>query len=346
MGLGRIWRESTPHAKALIVLTNAVSVACLVWVLKDAHLESLGAELRDLKWGWVALAMMADVIVYVVQGIRWSILLEPVAAIPWWRSTRAIYVGLFANEVLPMRTGEVIRCYLQGRWSHQPFSVMLSSALIERIYDGVWLILFFFVTVQFVPPPGFVDELATVLVFLVGALATLVALVVWLKDRAIHLLARGRWAGKIRLLIEDIYLMSRSRSFYVGFLASLPYLLMQILPIYALLRAYGFDDSLWKMAAVTMVLLRVGTVVPSAPGNLGTFQVLTAMSLGLFAVEAAMAKRFSLILWGVITMPLLVVGFIALAITGLKISELKRDAEASALGDQGGSAKPSAPVSV
>ncbi len=66
------------------------------------------------------------------------------------RSTvQAIYIGLFANEVLPLRSGEVIRCYLLARWNELHVSVVLSSALIERLLDGAWLALGFWVITYF-----------------------------------------------------------------------------------------------------------------------------------------------------------------------------------------------------
>ena len=41
-----------------------------------------------------------------------------------------------------------------------------------------------------------------------------------------------------------------------------------------------------------------------------------------------MAGRFTLILWGLITLPLLIVGFIALVASGAKMGEIHREAQA------------------
>ena len=116
-----------------------------------------------MHWGWVAAAVMFDILVYFLQGWRWSLLLRPVANVPYARSIRAIYVGLFANEILPLRTGEIIRCYLQGRWSGLPFTVTLSSALIERIFDGLWLCVCLLVTTYFVELPELYITLGKIL---------------------------------------------------------------------------------------------------------------------------------------------------------------------------------------
>jgi hypothetical protein len=79
-----------------------------------------------------------------------------------------------------------------------------------------------------------------------------------------------------------------------------------------------------------MVLLRLSSVVPQAPGNIGSFQWVTARTLIMFGLANAHAKRFSLILWAVITIPLIVVGFLALAIEGINMTHLHREATAAA----------------
>jgi len=92
-------------------------------------------------------------------------------------------------------------------------------------------------------------------------------------------------------------------------------------------KGYGFDDLSLTQAFALMVILRLGSVVPQAPGNLGLFQFLTKETLEkVFNVVPAEAARFSLVLWGVVTLPLLIAGFAALTITGAKISALRQAA--------------------
>jgi hypothetical protein len=125
---------------------------------------------------------------------------------------------------------------------------------------------------------------------------------------------------KLNVVIEDLHIIGHSKYLYFSVLTSLPYLLMQMVPIYALARGYpGFDLTIGQ-AATLMVILRLGSVVPQAPGNVGTFQALTVVGLALFGVTGGVAKRFSLVMWSVITLPLLIAGFIALAVTGMRMA--------------------------
>jgi len=138
----------------------------------------------------------------------------------------------------------------------------------------------------------------------------------------------ARVFGWAHVFIEDLHRIGHSRFLYLSALVSIPYTLIQIVPIFAVMQAYGLDEASWKGAAALMVLLRLGSTAPQAPGNLGLFQVLSTLGLTLFGVQAAMARRFTLILWGVVTLPLVLVGFIDVVLTGAKIGEMHREAQA------------------
>lgn len=312
----------------LLIGTNLISVACLYWVLHDVDAKQLTEEVATMDWKWVTVAIVSDILVYFWHAYRWSLLLSPLATVGFWHALRAIYVGLFANEILPFRTGEVIRCYLVARWTELPLSVSLSSALIERIFDGVWLMVCLFVTVKFVHLPKALVDGGILLGVLVLLLAVLLGSAMLFKDKARQLLLRNRVLSKLIIVIEDVNIIGHSRFVYFSAIASLPYLLLQIIPIYALSRGYGIDLTIGEAAAL-MVILRLGAVPPQAPGNVGTFQALTVLGLQIFGVQAALAKRFSVVMWSVITLPLLIVGFIALAITGMKIAEIRHEAHTS-----------------
>lgn len=315
----------------------AVSAGCLIWVLQGVDYASLLDDLQSLHWGWVMLGIAADIGVYFYQAWRWNLLLSPVVRPPLWRSVQAIYVGLFSNEVLPLRPGELIRSYLQARWSKIPFSVSLSSALLERVFDGIWLIVVFVLITahqahQGVAMPRVMIDLAKILAFAVTVAALVLGLVMFWKHHAHNACPKTHFGARLRVAIDDLHLMGQSKSFYFGALASLPYLLIQAIPIYALIRAYGEPLSGLNLAAalVVLVMWRLATAIPQAPGNIGATQVVLVLALGLFNVDKTTAAGFSMVAWGVVTLPLLIGGFIALALTGSKLGELHSDAKAHA----------------
>jgi hypothetical protein len=50
----------------------------------------------------------------------------------------------------------------------------------------------------------------------------------------------------------------------------------------------------------------------------------------MFGLGTAHAKRFSLILWAVVTLPLLLIGFIAVTMEGINLSHLHKEATSAA----------------
>ena len=304
------------------VLGYSLSIVCLLWVLHGYHINDLLQAIRSLDWRWATLAVLADLAVYVAHGWRWNTLLAPVVRLRLWRTVQAIYIGLFANEVLPLRAGELIRCYLLAHWSDLRLSLSFASAAVERLIDGVWMLLTFVITASFVK--GIPKDLI-ILVQALGALIVLSAgAMIWIVSTSRQAPAvdnESRWSSTRRHVVEGLQLMGNVRTIGITSLISLLYLLLQILTVYALMKAYGLDLSFWVAAGV-LAIIRVATVLPNAPGNVGLLNLACVAALRLFDVETNDAKTFSFILLGAQAFPLLLGGAIATALTGSNIGEI------------------------
>jgi len=310
------------------VLGYCLSAGCLIWVLHGYRWDELVPAIKDLDFRWVAVGILADLSVYVVHGWRWNTLLLPVARLKLWRTVQAIYIGLFANEVLPLRVGELIRCYLLAHWNGLRLSVGFASAAMERLIDGFWMLTAFVITASLVK--GIPEDLV-ILVQILGVLLILGAvLLLWViihKQEAHAAIRESRWASTLRHVIEGLHLMGNVRTLTRTALISLLYLGMHMFSLYALLKAYKTDYSFWVAAGV-VVLIRLATVVPNAPGNLGVVNLATMKALELFDFPANDGKTFSIILWGAWTLPLLLGGAVATALTGVNLGELRDRAKA------------------
>jgi glycosyltransferase 2 family protein len=240
--------------------------------------------------------------------------------------------------VLPLHAGELIRCFLLARWTKIPISVTMASALIERIFDGVLLIAGLFFSLRYVRhfplsqrharAIGIITDGSISLAVLIILGALLLAIAMFWREQTLDALLDARLFSWAHVFIEDLHRIGHSRYLYFAATVSIPYLLLQIVPIYAIMQAYGFDSVSWAQAATLMVLLRLGGVLPQAPGNIGLFQVVSTLVLTLFGAPVAMSRRFAFILFAVVTVPLLLVGFIALIASGAKMGDIQREAQA------------------
>ena len=307
-----------------------LSAGCLVWVLHGYPLRDLFTAIAALDFRWVTLAVVFDLSVYVCHAWRWNTLLAPVVRLRFWRTVQSIYIGLFANELLPLRTGEVIRCYLLAHWNDFRISLSPSSAALERLMDGVWMVAAFAVTAGLVK--GIPGDLTLLVRVLSAVLLVCTGGLVWVvrHKQGVHAaIGHGRWASTLRHVIEGLQLMGGLPTLGKTMLISLFYLALQVATVWALMKAYGLDLSFWAAGGV-LTVVRLATMIPNAPGNLGLFQVACVVALGLFDVEKNDAKTFSFIIFFSLTLPLLVGGAVATALARLNLGELRHRATRSA----------------
>jgi len=309
------------------VLGYGISLGCLFWVLRGYDFRQLWSDFRTLDWRWMGLAVAADLAVYVCHGWRWKTLLGPVSRLSFWRTVQAVYIGLFANEVLPLRPGEVIRCYLLAHWNDLRISVGFASAALERVIDGYCLLIAVVLVVLRSERP--VDPRLEFAVQVMGAVLVVAAVAfIWIvrhKQHAHAVITESRWAATLRHVTEGLQLMGHARTLQFTALISILYFALQAVTMWALMKAYSLDYSIWVAGGV-LTLYRLGTVVPNGPGNFGLGNVAAIMALRHFELGEDFAKTFSILYLTAQTMPLLIGGAIATALTGLNLGELRERA--------------------
>jgi uncharacterized protein (TIRG00374 family) len=313
----------------------SLAAAGFIWVLHDVHPSRLARQLAGIDWRWVALAMVCDMLAYLVQAVRWQLLLGPVGKISLLQAIQAIYAGLFTNEVLPMRPGEFVRSYIASRWMGASFVAILPSIILERLFDGVWIAAGIGLAAIFAPLPEDLIEAGETF----GAvIALIVALFIYLVLRRPRQRRGGRpadrglpkWkplraiAGLFTRLSEGLREASRTREFYLAFALSLPFLALQAVTLWLIMLGYGLRLSVWVGAAV-YVIVGLGTALPNTPANVGSYQFFAVLGLTLFGVDKTSATGFSLVAFTLLSLPMLAIGFLALSRSGLSLAAVREE---------------------
>jgi len=317
-------RPRIPHW-LIVVLTYAISVASLLWALRGYDFSQIQSAILSVKWGWVLVAVVLDLAVYLIQAWRWLTLLRPVERLGLWETAHAIFIGLFASGVLPLRPGELIRCYLLSVWGQIPFSLTLTAAAIERVLDGIFLVLAFWVATWFVAMPRALLDFVQSLAVIVLALTLLFMYVLFHRRHAHSFLSARRWGRRFLHVLDQVHQMGNARTLARAWGITFLYWFVQTLSVYALFLSYEMDLSVWHAWAV-MLIKSIGTAIPSAPSNIGVFQYAVKMALTIFNVEPAVAVELSVLMWVVMTLPLLIAGLAAVLITGSSLREIHHHA--------------------
>jgi uncharacterized protein (TIRG00374 family) len=268
------------------------------------------------------------VLTYWLQGVRWKLLLSPLGRISALRSTQGIYAGLFTNEVVPLRVGELVRAYLASRWLSASMVAVLPSMMVERFLDALWLATGIGLAAIAVRLPKDLTRVGDVLGILVLAATAVFLWIVLRRERELeHGSARVSATGlkgAIGRLAEGLREIGRGKRFYLAALLSAGMLLCQALALWFLMWACAIRLPL-VAAAITMLVVRLGTAVPNAPANVGSFQFFTVLALSLFGIDKTVAAAFSVVDFVVLTAPLWILGLWAISRTGMSLSAIRAE---------------------
>lgn len=287
---------------------GVIAAAALAWLFHDVPLHATLAVARRLEWPLAALAVAADVAAYACQGLRWRVLLGTAGHASWLETTEAIYAGLFANELLPLRPGEALRAWIMARRIGVSVRRIVPSIVVERLFDGLWLTCGLAISAMTIAlPPGLADAAEAFGIGLLAALSATFAVSAWLAARPS---TRARLPHLLRDPAEDLAQIGSSRAAIQALVLSLALLLLQALAFWLTARSVSLPLSFFS-SVVVLLVVHLGTLLPNAPANLGTFQVAVVLGLTVFGVDKPTATGFSMVVFVILTAPLWAIGAVA-----------------------------------
>jgi uncharacterized protein (TIRG00374 family) len=205
----------------------------------------------------------------------------------------AAAAGYVGNNVLPARAGEIIRSLLVSRRSSLGKAFVLTTALVERIFDALALIALSGVALWRLPVrPGWMES--AVWTFALTGLAGVVAILLlpagetYWRSVLAGLPVRQTWRDRLQRLVRDV--SQGVRSLYhggrLGRFVAFTAAIWWFEGATAMLVAHAIGLSFTVGVAVLLVAgLGLGSALPATPGYVGIYQfvavsVLTPFGLG------------------------------------------------------------------
>lgn len=175
------------------LLKIAITVAGLIYVLKQVPLAEVRAEFSGIRWGWAVLALLMTVVSLAIRAYRWHLLLQGIGAnVQFKRLLELYFVGNFFNSFLPSGFGgDVVRALEVAQ--NVPANVAAGTVIVDRLAGLLMLFAMALVALPFRP-----DDFPAALTWQIAALC-LIGLVVGFVLLDGRLIRRwGRWLpGKL-----------------------------------------------------------------------------------------------------------------------------------------------------
>lgn len=315
--------------KRAVQFAVGVALAGLfVWlILRDLDWPALAQAFRNPDWRWLGLGFVFWALGYAVRVLRWRAMLAVAnPGLGFWRCAVPFLGSIAANNVLPFRLGDALRCLAFSRWLAVDAGTVTATVLAERLLDLLTVLVAVGLAILAFAPDGGASGLLGVGATVLVGLAVL-ALGLLLVPGALRPLARGAEGALRRVspaaanrlgdfsgpLLDTLVVLSRGRRM-LGLIA-------------ASTLVWAFEGAVyWAIAmaipamaapAAAWLAMPVGTLatlLPSTPGYIGTFDYFAIAAAEAGGNVAPAATAFAVLVHAYFYIPATVAGGVSLLV--------------------------------
>ena len=297
-----------------------LSVALLSLMVYQVNLGEIRTVLAEANYFYVIPAVAVYFVAVYFRAVRWKYLLSPLRVLSASRLYPVIVIGYMANNVLPMRLGELVRGYYLARRENFGVGPSLATIGVERVYDGLTLMFLVAASAPVLLATGWFDAAGTAIrtawtvVIIAGtcgflcALGLLTLLASW-QNAADWVTRLARFVPEkygrekvlrfIETFLDGLKILSSPRKHLSLFLLSLPVWFGEV-GVY-LITSHAFDldlffGPLWALVLAIALLTatsNLATGVPSVIGGIGPFEVVAQQTLLALGVGASVAAAYA-----------------------------------------------------
>ena len=287
------------------------------------------------------------------RALRWQVLLSGIAKIKIRTLFPIVVIGYMANNILPFRLGELIRGYYLKNKKGVPTATALSTIFVERIMDGLALILILAGSSMSVPFGAIFSRLSQItkldetflLVIFTSPFAILFGLLLVIAlngPRSMVIFGQltsrlpRNLARNINHLTEDVvkglYSLRNWKITCKALLLSLPIWILEAVLFHTVLVSLGIlpiNSSLghiFASSASITAITNIGASIPSMPGGIGLFEMIareTLMVIEPTSVSRSEAAAFATLTHLCLMVPIVLLGQLFLWAEGLSLRKLR-----------------------
>jgi uncharacterized protein (TIRG00374 family) len=306
-------------ARAVVGLV--VSAAALALIVGQVDLSRTADILARASPGWIGVMLFFQVVDVGVRAVRWQRLVAPIHKVRFLPITGYLLIGYLANNVLPARLGELVRCHYLGDREGISRTTTLGTVVVERVVDTAVVVVVASVAILILHVRGLVAS--AVLIGLAVAGLLVVALAVGVvahrlpgAERVVAFAAR--WprvtevAGKLR---GGLAVASRPRTLAEALLLSFVAWGATVVAFAAAGQALDVHMTM-AQASLLAAGVALASAIPAGPSNLGTFDLAAVAIAATFGLDRETALALALVAHASILLTTSVGGVVALLALG------------------------------
>jgi hypothetical protein len=316
------------------IVGTALFLGLFFW---RTDLGDMADKLTEANYWWFAPAIAVWFLSAWFRSLRWHYLLRPIANLPGQTLYPVVIIGYMANNLLPARTGELVRAYIMDQRHRLSIMATLGTIAVERLFDGLVLVVFLIGVGAFV---GFSRELGIMAAAMTATFVVVLTLFLFVAS------SRERSERWLARLLRFLPAPAREKatgwasSFIVGLGAlQSPWRIAAVLITSVV--AWALEATMYFMVGVSFDLgeafpifmmvaaaANLAITLPSTSGGIGPFEFFARETLDFVGVSRGTAGAYAVALHALLLLPVVAAGLVFLWAINLSLTEtLRRPAQ-------------------
>ncbi len=299
-----------------------ISLIFLLLAFRGQDPDEVRQALARVDWRYLPLAIVLLYTGIAIRAYRWHVLLRPIRDIPTREVLPILLIGYAANNILPLRTGELVRAWALGKRYDVRKTAALATIAVERLFDGLTMLLFVGGAATVIGLTAELQHVALIAAAIfAAALAGMGVLLAGgtLRDRLLSLALlplpdalRERVERMADSFLAGLGVLSRRGDLAIVVVTSIVAWSFEAAMYWTVARAFG-DPLAAAMtpagALLTTAIGNLATLVPSGPGFVGTFEAGVMLAVnGALGVGRGLALSYAVLLHAILWLPVTILG--------------------------------------
>ena len=306
------------HKKALLWVGILISALLLYKAFQGLHLQTVYHALLHANYWWIVPGVAVYFVAVLLRTWRWHYLLRRIKLISVPDLFPVVTIGYMGNNIYVARAGELLRAYVLKRKEGVSISASLATIIVERIFDGLVMLLFVFVTLPFVPMPGNLQNIVVLAsMFFFGALLVFLVIAAspdkvqkWYESLVLPRLPERMGesvGGLVERFLTGLHALRSPADLLMVFFTSILVWLAETVKYWLVMHAFPFHVPFYVLMLMNGIV-NLATTIPSSPGYVGTFDLPGIEVLTAFGIARALATAYTLVLHAALWLPITLLG--------------------------------------
>ena len=323
-----VTQPTSPRRRWIYLLTGLLLGGFFLFLTaRNIDLDEAVAIMYTMDRLWLLPLTIIFILNLFLRSVRWRLIFPDNNRPTLRHAFDALLIGKVGNNFMPGRLGELLRTTIIGR--HLPgvgVSGSLATIILEKILDILAVLIMLGIALLTAPLPPWIASAG------LGGLAIFLGLLLflWMINKAgkkisfateldasaSHMDKAKQLAVKtLQKFTTGLQTLGHARHFTVLSGLTLLIWFWEVIVIFILLQAFSISAP-FLAALVCMVFLCAGSMLPAAPGFIGTYQLFIVAALRLFSVPDTEAFALAMFLNIYVIIMTTIIGLLAFLLEG------------------------------